>query len=63
MGKTLVPKLAINQVVDTIPDLVKTKLDEPGPHRELAVIIRPTYTGLKKVEELISIFKQRLSKI
>ena len=63
MGKTLVPKLAINQVVDTIPDLVKTELDEPGPHRELAVIIRPTYTGLKKVEELITIFKKRLSKI
>ncbi len=63
MGKTLVPKLAIKQVVDTIPDLVKTELDEPGPHRELAVIIRPTYTGLKKVEELITIFKKRLSKI
>ena len=62
MGKTLVPKLAVNQLIESIPSLVETELDEPGPHRELAVIIRPTYTGLKNVEELIKIFKKKLMK-
>ena len=46
MGKTLVPKLAVNQLIESIPSLVETELDEPGPHRELAVIIRPTYTAV-----------------
>ena len=62
MGKTLVPKLAVNQLIESIPSLVETELDEPGPHRELAVIIRPTYTGLQHVEELIEIFKEKLIK-
>ena len=62
MGKTLVPKLAVNQLIESIPTLVETELDEPGPHRELAVIIRPTYTGLKHVEKLIKIFKKKLMK-
>ena len=62
MGKTLVPKLAVNQLIESIPALVETELDEPGPHRELAVIIRPTYTGLKHVEKLIKIFKKKLMK-
>ena len=62
MGKTLVPKLAVNQLIESIPSLVETELDEPGPHRELAVIIRPTYTGFQQVEELIEIFKEKLIK-
>ena len=62
MGKTLVPKLAVNQLIESIPTLVETELDEPGPHRELAVIIRPTYTGLKHVEKLIKIFRKKLMK-
>lgn len=62
MGKTLVPKLAVNQLIESIPSLVESELDEPGPHRELAVIIRPTYTGLQHVEELIEIFKEKLIK-
>lgn len=47
MGKTLLPKLAVNQLIGSIPDLVEMELDEPGPHRELAVIIRPKYLGLE----------------
>lgn len=62
MGKTLLPKLAVNQLVESIPDLVETELDEPGPHRELAVIIRPKYSGFKSIEELIEIFKTELKK-
>ena len=62
MGKTLLPKLAVNQLVESIPDLIETELDEPGPHRELAVIIRPKYSGFKSIEELIEIFKTELKK-
>ena len=62
MGKTLLPKLAVNQLIESIPDLVETELDEPGPHRELAVIIRPKYLGLESIEELIEIFKTELKK-
>ncbi len=62
MGKTLVPKLAVNELLKSTPALVKTELDEPGPHRELAVIARPTYTNLDKIEKLIKIFKRKLLK-
>ena len=62
MGKTLLPKLAVNQLIGSIPDLVEMELDEPGPHRELAVIIRPKYLGLESIEELIEIFKTELKK-
>ena len=60
MGSTLVPHMAIEQLVSSNPLVTKVHLDEPGPHRELAVIIRPSYSALENVKLLIDIFSSSL---
>ncbi len=52
MGSTLVPEMALEQLVTPIPELVAIPLDEPGPHRELAFLVRPNYPGLHNIELL-----------
>jgi hypothetical protein len=37
-------------------------LDEPGPHRELAIIIRPSYSSIESVELLSKLFSSSLLK-
>jgi len=61
MGSTLVPEIALEQLVDIHPCLVKLPLDEPGPHRELAFLIRPNYANTKNIEALISIASKQLT--
>ena len=60
MGSTLVPHMAIKQLVSSNSLIKKAHLDEPGPHRELAIVIRPSYTGFKNVQLLIDIFSSSL---
>jgi LysR family hydrogen peroxide-inducible transcriptional activator len=36
-------------------------LNEPGPHRELAMIMRPTYAGVNNIELLKALFNSQLS--
>ena len=62
MGTTLVPHMATNELIKSNNDLLKIPLAEPGPHRELAIIIRPTYPGIKNVEALKNLFKKSLKK-
>lgn len=52
MGSTLVPEIALPQLVRPNPNLVAIALDEPGPHRELAFLVRPNYPGLHNIELL-----------
>ena len=52
MGSTLVPEIALGQLVAPNPDLVAIPLSEPGPHRELAFLLRPNYPGLHNIELL-----------
>ncbi len=52
MGSTLVPEMALAQLVEPNPDLVAIPLAEPGPHRELALLVRPNYPGLQDIEQL-----------
>ncbi len=52
MGSTLVPAMALPQLVAPNPDLVAIPLAEPGPHRELAFLVRPNYPGLRNIELL-----------
>lgn len=52
MGSTLVPEMALGQLVAPNPDLVAIPLSEPGPHRELAFLVRPNYPGLHNIELL-----------
>lgn len=60
MGSTLVPKIALEQLVNGNRQLTAIPLDEPGPHRELAIVIRPNYPGLANVEALVQLFREEL---
>jgi LysR family hydrogen peroxide-inducible transcriptional activator len=60
MGSTLVPEIALKQLVSGNAQLVKIPLEEPGPHRELAIAIRPNYPGMANMEALVQLFRQEL---
>ena len=63
MGTTLVPKMALKELVGNKKDLSISHLDEPGPHREIALIIRPNYAGMESVKILIDFFGNSLKEI
>lgn len=52
MGTTFVPEIALSGVLSHQPNLVAIKLDEAGPHRELALILRPSYPRFDSLERL-----------
>ena len=60
MGSTLVPEIALEQLVNGNARLVRTPLEEPGPHRELAIAIRPNYPGMANVAALVQLFSDEL---
>ena len=60
-GSTLVPELALDALVHGNSDLTAKRLVEPGPHRRLAFVVRPNYTNLDDIDELISIFRSELA--
>ena len=60
-GTTLIPKMALNQLVQTNAPLNVMRLTEVGPHRRLAFVVRPNYAGLKNIEALMSLFKEELT--
>ncbi|GLQ05941.1 hydrogen peroxide-inducible genes activator [Sneathiella chinensis] len=62
MGTTLVPQMALDQVLHESSDLKALHLNEPGPHRNLAFIIRPNYAGTANIELLMSLFTEQLEK-
>lgn len=62
MGATLVPEIALSQLLANQKELAAIKLEEPGPHRELAFIVRPTYPDLAKIENLKEMMKRCLNK-
>jgi len=61
MGSTLVPEMALKQLVAPHPELVAIPLDEAGPHRRLAFLVRPNYPGLQNIELLRSHLSRALS--
>lgn len=60
LGTTLVPEMALKQLVDNNPQLAAIPIDEPGPHREIAFIVRPNYPGLDNIELLKGLIRQQL---
>ncbi|MDJ0779331.1 MAG: hydrogen peroxide-inducible genes activator [Gammaproteobacteria bacterium] len=62
MGTTLVPAMALAPLVSGNPRLASVALAEPGPHREIAFVVRPTYPNLADIELLMQIFRQQLSR-
>ena len=62
MGSTLVPRMALEQLLDSHIELSKSHLNEPGPHREIALIMRPAYAGVKNAELLVELCANELKK-
>ncbi len=60
MGTTLAPAMALSQLVDNNPQVAKVALAEPGPHREIAFIVRPNYPNIRNIELMMQLFNQRL---
>ena len=61
MGSTLVPQMALATLMGANESLSNVHLSEPGPHRELAMIMRPTYAGVNNIELLKTLFNRQLS--
>ena len=62
MGSTLVPEMALEQLVAPVADLRALHLKAPGPHRRIAFLVRPNYVGVSDIEILMALFQQQLSK-
>lgn len=60
LGTTLIPEMAIPQLVNENPKIAKVPLAEPGPHREIAFIVRPNYPSIRNIELLMKLFSQEL---
>lgn len=61
MGTTLVPAMALEQLVAPNPDLRAVPLNEPGPHRRIAFVTRPNFTGVGDVQVLMALFREALA--
>ncbi|MEK9650116.1 MAG: LysR substrate-binding domain-containing protein [Gammaproteobacteria bacterium] len=62
MGTTLVPQMALKDLVGNQKNLFVSHLNEPGPHREIALICRENYSGLENIKILLNIFREALKK-
>jgi len=60
MGSTLVPQMALDQLVGIEAPIQAVHLNEPGPHRSIAFITRPNFADVTSVELLMSLFKGAL---
>ena len=61
-GTTLIPEMALQQLIQNNSPLRTMHLSEKGPHRSIAFVVRPNYAGLKNIEALIALFKTELGK-
>ncbi|GAA0205723.1 hydrogen peroxide-inducible genes activator [Kangiella japonica] len=61
LGTTLIPAMAMEQLISQNKELIAVHLSEPGPHRRIAFLIRPNFTRMGSVEALKQICKQALS--
>ena len=62
MGTTLIPKMALKELIGNKKNLSIAHLNEPGPHREIALVTRPDYAGMDSMNLLINFFEQCLKK-
>ena len=60
MGSTLVPEIALPYLVNSNSALTCARLNEPGPHRSLAFIIRPNFTATQDIQLLAKLFSKQL---
>lgn len=62
MGSTLVPQMALDQLLGESSELKAIHLNEPGPHRRIAFVSRLNYAGVANIDALKKIFQQQLQK-
>jgi len=62
LGTTLVPQMALDQLTYNESELRAIHLNEPGPHRTIALVIRPNYVRTHELTLLQGIFTEQLSK-
>ena len=60
MGTTLVPHMALPQLLAANPHITNVHLNEPGPHREIAIVMRPTYFSINGIHLLRNLFESEL---
>jgi len=60
LGTTLVPHMAIDQLVSHESELTAIHLNEPGPHRTISFVIRPNFVRTKELTLLQDIFTEQL---
>lgn len=61
LGSTIVPQMALDQLINNQSELRAVHLNEPGPHRTLALIIRPNYVRTDDLTLLKEIFTAQLT--
>ncbi len=61
LGTTIVPQMALDQLIYTESELRAIHLNEPGPHRTIALVIRPNYVRTNELTLLMDIFTQQLT--
>lgn len=62
IGSTLVPEIALEQLVDGNDALAAVHLSEPGPHRELALAARPNYPTIGNIEAIRKLIQTELQR-
>lgn len=60
MGTTIVPEMALDQLVGNSNELHAVHLNETSPHRRIAFIVRPNFAGVSNIEKLMKMFKNDL---
>lgn len=63
MGTTIVPEMALDQLVHPSSELHAAHLNEPSPHRKIAFIVRPNYAGVSNIEKLMTMFNEDLKQV
>lgn len=60
LGTTLVPQMALDQLLHNESEIRAIHLNEPGPHRTIALVIRPNYVRTSELTILKDIFITQL---
>ena len=60
MGTTLVPKMALKDLIGNKRGLSISHLNEVGPHREISLIVRKNFAGIESAKLLRDFFQRTL---
>ncbi|MCG9695588.1 hydrogen peroxide-inducible genes activator [Shewanella sp. Isolate11] len=61
LGSTLVPQMALDQLIYNESELRAIHLNEPGPHRTISLVIRPNYVRTNEITLLKRLFNNQLT--